>query len=81
MERFLELTTIATSWHDSENKSSSKGNLSDSEEIAREFVLDAILALIHDGKTDCELTLKYYATKIIRYVRKYLYRKKHLDLL
>ena len=39
------------------------------DEITREFVLDALLALIHDGKCDCELTIKYYATKIIRYVR------------
>ena len=69
MEQFLDLTTIATSWHEEKYASSNTCNLSDTEIVAREYVIDAILALIHDGKTDCELTVKYYATKIIRYVR------------
>ena len=69
MEQFLDLTTIGTSWHDEQYVSNTTCNVSDTEILAREFVLDAILSLIHDGKNDCELTLKYYATKVIRYVR------------
>ena len=70
MEEFLDLTTIAES-----SKSIKKveinthEKLDDEEKIAREFLLDALLSLIHDGRIDCELTIKYYATKVIRYVR------------
>jgi len=35
----------------------------------RDFLVDALLNLIHDGNADSGLTLKYYATKIIRFVR------------
>ena len=69
MEQFLDLTAIATNWDDEQYVSSTTCNVSDTEIVAREFVIDSILSLIHDGENDCELTLKYYATKIIRYVR------------
>ena len=63
MEHFLKLKQLATFHTEAQN------NVKDEEKVSRDFVLDALLSLIHDGKIDCELTLKYYAVKIIRYVR------------
>ena len=65
MEQFLDLTKITTSLDDR----SITDNLNENEAMGREFVIDALLTLLHDGKKDCELTVKYYATKLIRYVR------------
>ena len=68
MEQFLELSKLAINMKNKEN-TVHETNITEGEKVAREFVLDALLSLIHDGKADCELTIKYYATKIIRYVR------------
>ena len=63
MEHFLKLKQLDTSHNEGQNYSK------DEEKVSRDFVLDALLSLIHDGKIDCGLTIKYYAIKIIRYVR------------
>ena len=63
MEHFLKLKQLGTSHNEGQNY------LNDEEKVCREFVLDALLSLIHDGQMDCGLTIKYYAIKIIRYVR------------
>ena len=55
MEQFLDLTKITTSLDDR----SITDTLNENEAMGREFVIDALLTLLHDGKKDCELTVKY----------------------
>ena len=68
MEQFLKLKQLKTS-NIEECVISSKNDVRAEEKISRDFVIDALLSLIHDGKVDCELTIKYYAMKIMRFIR------------
>ena len=69
MEPFLDLATIDSNVYKEKCVTHCSNSPDEVEKVLREFLLDALLTLIHDGKADCELTIKYYATKIIRYVR------------
>ena len=80
MEHFLKLKQVG-SFHKEKHVSSNANDLTIEEKISRDFVLDALLSLIHDGRIDCELTLKYYTIKIMRYVRNNFAREFWISLI